>query len=61
MPCIHLMQLNFSEGYESLLELVTERKSHEQNSLFARVVTVKNRTQACSQLLLEDIIETVCY
>lgn len=61
MPCIYLRQLNFPECYENLLELVTERKAHDQNSLFARVVTGKNRMQTCSLLLLEDIVETVCY
>lgn len=60
MPYIYLRQLNFPECYESLLELVTKKKAHDQNSLFAREVTVKNRMQAGSQLLLEDIVETVC-
>lgn len=56
MPCVHLRQLYFPDCYKSLLELVTERRVCDQNFIYKGV---KNNIQACSWLLLEDIIETV--
>lgn len=58
MSCIHLRQLNFPECYESPLELGTERKACDQDSICERGDCPE---QACSQLLLEDIVESVCY